>query len=224
MKLKLPEELMLLALNDHTGNITPAAAMYINFSMSCAILLELAIAERIQLKNNVLELFDEGKKVRDPLILEGLEAIEKSGKKYTIDHWTQELVFYIEDFQKKLLDSLIDKGILIKDKKKIIGIFSKSKYILQAPEVKQQITKRLHELVLNSPKPSARTIMLISLVGACNLTGEVFKDAKKQKIAREKIEDISMNMIAGIEINRLIHDIQEAVGRAVNTAVPILPN
>lgn len=183
----LPEQLLLIALDDVSGKMKPTVSSYIHYGLAGAILMELTMRECLVFKNKnivVLNKTDAG----DKLLNDALQYIQskRKAKGFNLTHLLFSLSTYLNRNKKYLayMDRLVEQGILRKEQK--TGMFFKTNiYPATNTKTEYEIREKVKQVVLsNDDNCDDKTVALISLIKACRLdrlvfTKEEYKSAKR---------------------------------------------
>ena len=184
MKLNLIEEFLLIALDDDEG-IFIADVNHLSYGIAGALLLELALEEKIELKDDKLVLVGKADSV-DPLINQSIQAFENE-KVRKVGFWIDAFKTNGKEIKNFTLDELINKGILRREKGKILWVISYEKFPTENPIPENKVRTRIENIVLHDAKPTSRDLMLLSLIDVCKLTREAFRDNDAFQVATKKI-------------------------------------
>jgi len=184
MKLNLIEEFLLIALDDDEG-IFIADINHLCYGISGALLLELALEEKIQLKDGKLILTGKADSI-DPLINQSINAFANE-KERKVGFWIDTFKNNGKDIKNFILDELINKGILRRESGKILWVIPYEKFPTENPIPENKVRKRIEDIVLNDAKATTMDLMLLSLIDVCQLTREAFRDDSAYNIATKKI-------------------------------------
>lgn len=222
MKLTLSEQLLLLALRDEKGTVVSRAGMALDFGLAGALLLELTVKEKINIREGKL-VIQNATPSGDPLHDEVLAILRtKSGKLKPMKYWVPRLASKMKKLRHKIADRLVLSGILRLEKKRILGIFPSVRYPTTNPLPELEVREQLKHAVLEGASPSMDTRMILNLVKACNLSDEVFgkKRRKQVKLRFKELEkDPGNGEIVGKAVSEAVQAVQAAVFAAVTTAV-----
>ncbi len=180
MELSLAEELLLLGLDAESGEIILSVSTALPYGVIGAILLELHFRKKIEIYNNSIKVLDPSK-LGDDILDEVLELMNNHNKTEEAKYWIRTINSTIEDIIERLIVSLINKGILRKECKKILWIIPVERFPAKdvLPEVRTRLLIR--SVVLENAEPDCRTKALLSLIKSTNLIDELFlKDERKQ--------------------------------------------
>lgn len=213
MELTLAEELLLLGLDNQSGDILVSVSTSLPYGLAGAILLDLYLMERIEFANNsiiVKNSTDTGNEVLDEVLNLIKIKIENKGPKY----WIRTINSSVEDLSDRLIEGLVKKGILKKEEKKILWIIPVDRFPTQdpLPEVHTRILVR--SIVLENQEPNERTVALLSLIKATNLIDELFL-----KEERKQASNIISEFISNENIGKAVADITEEISAIIITSV-----
>ncbi|NOY22711.1 MAG: GPP34 family phosphoprotein [Acidobacteria bacterium] len=222
MKLTLSEQLLLLALKDEKGTVVSKAGMAVDFGLAGALLLELTMDERIDIRDGKL-VVQNATPSGDPLHDEVLTILAaKAGKLKPMKYWVPRLASKMRKLRHKIADRLVLSGILRLEKKRILSIFPSVRYPTANPLPELKVREQLKHTVLEGNSPSMETRMILNLVKACNLSDEVFgKDKRKQvKVRFKQLEqEPGDSEIVGKAVSEAVQAVQAAIMISITTAV-----
>ena len=215
--LTFAEELLLLALDDEKGVLVQMPIMSFEYGLVGAILMELALMNKIDtyLKNLILiEESETGDEIFDRVINFIKEYPDSKDAKY----WVNEICSRIDNLKDLLLDRLIEKGILKMVEKKILWVFSKRRYPVVDNKEEKEVKTRIRDTILSDQIPDPRDIVLISLVKTCGLTDEIFSSEEIEK-ANSRIAQIAKMDLIGQAVSKVVNEIQKMVTSAVSSVM-----
>jgi hypothetical protein len=205
----LVDEIVLLAYDDTTGR---NRAGYLEYGMAGAVVLELALAERVDLEEGKVHVADPSP-VGDPLLDESLAALaaDKPRKpKAVVERLSKGL-------KGRVLEDLTARGLLREERDKILGIFPFRRHLPHDAGVEADARRRLKSAVDLGRAGDARTAGLASLVFALNLERVVLPDRKKSEV-RKALKAISEGSWASEATQAAVQAAQAAVMAAVTAA------
>lgn len=213
MKLKLSEEFVLLALDDAKGRfITDSISLH--YGLAGALLLDLAMAGKVHIEENRMVMHDaspSGDAVID--MLTGI--IKRSGTDHTVRYWIRKAGYKGRIFKNLLLDQLVNRKILVKEKGTVFWIFSTSKYLPVNPAPENIVKDKLKKIVLQNEPADAQSLLLLSLISSCKLVKEVFRDKEEYRIAKKRIQEITRAHVLGKAVDETIKSIHAAVTASI---------
>ncbi len=209
--LTLPEQLLLLALHDEKGTILSTASISIKYGLAGAVIMELALREKVVIRDKKLVLINDSY-TGDNVLDEAMTQIKKLGKGKNAGYWVNKLQNI--KIQELILDRLVDKGILKTEEHKILWIFDSPHYPMKDSEEELGIREQIRRIVLHKDIAEARVAVLIGLVNACRLTNEIFSK-EERKEAKKRIKEIIDNDL----IAKAVADTVVAIEAALMVAI-----
>jgi golgi phosphoprotein 3 len=126
-QLTLADEIVVLALDDNTGAISPACAGVANIAIAGGILMELALLGRIDTDLTSLFIVD-SKPAGDELLDQALRKIAAEPQKRSSAWWIDRLGLHGGDLAGKVLARLVEAGILRAEDRQFLWVFSRRAY------------------------------------------------------------------------------------------------
>jgi len=211
--LTFAEEILLLALDDQQGVIKPLPVSAMEYALSGGVLMDLALANRIDTDLKQLRVVDKTP-TGDVILDETLRILQSQPIAQTTTHWLSYLAGQAKDLQDRVLKRLVEKGILKLENRKILWVFQVRRYPLQDNREVKEVKTRLRELIKSNEIPDPREAVLISLVNACRLFDEIFTEAELEQY-RPRIAALAKLDLIGQEVARSIHEIAQAMALAM---------
>ena len=184
MNLNLIEQFLLISLDDDEG-IFIADVNHLYYGIAGALLLEMAFEGKIELKDDKLILVGKPDSV-DRLINQSIKGFMNE-KEQKVGYWIDAFKSNGKEIKNFTLDELISKGILRREKGKILWVIPYEKFPTEDPLPENLVRTRIENIVLHDSKPTSKDLMLLGLIDVCKLTREAFRDDDAYKIATEKI-------------------------------------
>jgi len=204
-KLSIAEEFLLLSLDDEKGVVCNQPFMGLEFGLAGAVLMELALMNRLQVDHQKLVVLDDtptGNQIfDDALAMIGCQQDDEDAK-----YWVWKLGIHIQEIKDYFIGHLIELGILEKKEQNILWIYRRKCYPMLDDKVEREDKERIRRIVLNSEEPGLRDIVLISLMRSSNLTSEIFSREEQEKES-ERIESIAQKNLIGRAVYEAIHEI-----------------
>jgi hypothetical protein len=190
MELSLAEELLLIALKDKKGTVHLSASGGLTFGIAGAVLMDLYLDGRIKREGKRL-IAAAGPASKDPVLEACRQKIQEMEKAKTIRHWIEKFGGN-NKLRNAYLERLVQKNILARERKKLLWVFPADRYPEIDPRPESAERSRLRAAVLEGKPADDRTHMLISLIRACDLVGEVFPGPEKKE-AKKSIKAMVNN-------------------------------
>lgn len=211
--LTFAEEILLLALDDQKGTIKPLPAQAMKFALAGALLMELAMLDRIDTDLHTLKVVSTAA-TGDDLLDETLKLVQSSPSEQNTPYWLNELAWQRQDLQERVLRQLVDKGVLKVEDRKILWVFALRRYPMMDGREVKEVRARLRDVVSSDDIPDPRDAVLVGLVNACQLFDQIFTEDELARL-RPRIEKLAKLDLIGREVTRSINDISMAVAAAM---------
>ncbi|MBY0337356.1 MAG: GPP34 family phosphoprotein [Acetobacteraceae bacterium] len=163
--LSLPEEITLLTLDDETGRSVGRQGLAAALALSGAVMMELALAHRVDTDRDRLEVLDTTP-AGDPVLDAGLAAIAGSeDSRAALLRLSRE-----EGLRPMLLDRLVGAGLLRRVEGRVLLVFPERRYLKpeDRPEPRE-VRARLLRAVEGDHIPEPREALLFGLARAVAL-------------------------------------------------------
>jgi hypothetical protein len=167
----LATDLLLLALDDERGTVLPQAAIGLDYGLSGAVVMELALRGRISLDGDTVS--TTGTATDDALLDDALRAIAATPGK-NLSHWVWHLSRDLGGLRQRLLDRLVARGTLEKREKRVLLLFHQNVYPERDARVEHDVRARVDAALLRGETPDAPTACLIHLAAACRVTDAIY--------------------------------------------------
>ncbi|WP_329384535.1 GOLPH3/VPS74 family protein [Streptomyces sp. NBC_01716] len=210
----LGEQLLLLSLDDESGAEKQAAN--VAYAIAAASLVELALAGRVEVHDDQVTVRDAAP-LGDPTLDAALADL--SGDQKRKPRRTKE---WIEHLKKGAVagttKSLVGKGLLREEKKKVLGLFPVRRYPEADGSVEAALRQRLDEVVMRGADPDERTASLVALLHGAKLHGLLYQKPQLAT-ARTNMEKIAHGQWAGPAVRQAVKAAEDALTAIVVVTV-----
>ncbi|GLZ32481.1 hypothetical protein Lesp02_46690 [Lentzea sp. NBRC 105346] len=202
---------MLLLLDGETGRVL-AGSTEIENGLGGAVLLDLVNAGRVGFgpDGRRLEVIDPTP-LDNPLLYHGLSRLDRAMKPQRA----------VERLRKNVRDNvmrqLADRGVLRLEKRRILGIFPSTGWVIVDENPGQDIRNRVGAVLYGQQEPDERTGALIALLYAMKAAHKVVGGDSRAIKARAK--EISRGNWAGAAVKGAMDAVQAAVIASITAAV-----
>jgi hypothetical protein len=214
--LSFSEEILLLSV-DSQGSIRQLSSVSLDYALAGAALTDLAFLDRIDTDLEALFVVDPAP-TGDGFLDAILAQIQSAGSRFAAMHWLDHFAKQADWLQQEVLDRLIQKQILKKENRKVLWVFEVNRYPIIDHCEPRAVKARLRELILSDDIPDPHDAVLISLVDACGLFGEIFTKPELES-ARTRIDHLARLDLVGRQIALAISTIEKALFMASIPAV-----
>lgn len=218
MNLNLLEEYVLLALDDDKGQFVIDSTA-LNYGFAGAVLLELALREKIEIQNDQLNFCDDT--YESEIALNKMIDLLKEKQDCAVEDCIKFLAKRADDIKEDTLQHLINKEILKKSEKKIFWLIPNKKYPTTNATPENKVRKRLDDVLNDEMRTTVHDIMLLSLIQATDLVREAFREADDYEKIKDRIDEVTQDLKISKTVNQGMREIQAAIMMAVaRTVVP----
>lgn len=213
-QLTLVEELVLLALDDTTGELRPMPVMAFNFALAGALISELSLLNRVDTDPQQLVLLS-AIPTGNPMLDSAIDQIASASEFHLVSHWLRIFSDQAREIQTAALESLVARNILRREERRILWVFGVRRYPTIDFQERTEVRTRLSALILGNDLPDPRDAILIGLLLACQLTKHILPGAEFE--AREaRIQALAKMDLMGREMAAMMDSLAEAL-------VPVVP-
>ena len=226
-KLSLPEELILMLLNEQTGYFHQVPGWNLHCAIVGAVLAELSLRARIDTDLDSLILID--RSLTDDAILDPvLEQVAAEPVQRNAQYWIERLAAGAESIVDRILDRLVDVGILEHHEGDFWTLAATQWHedLFDASRegtVGQFIKTRVVKAIFTDEIPDPRDIIIISLVNTCDVFRFIFEMDEQTE---ERVAEICRMDLIGRSIGVAVeHNIASATVRrsALTRNIPAVP-
>jgi len=211
--LTLAEEIVLLLLDDESGKLMNIDLMTLNYSMAGAVLMDLALKNRIDTDLDKLVVVDSshtGLSILDNY----LEKIISENADNNTRFWLTELSNYGEEILDKALDMLVEKNIVKVEEKKILWVFGVRRYPLIDDKEEKEVKKRIIDLLMSDEIPSSQDVVLICLMDTCSLFPTILSEKEVERL-RPRINQIRKLDLIGQAVTQVLERLRSDIAEAM---------
>ena len=219
--LRFAEELLILTIDAENREAVHIPNRTFNYALTGAILMDLALENRIDTDLEALHLTNKAP-VGDSLLDPVLAEIADEPQVLTTESWIARIAAWGDDLSAQARDRLVARGVLEVDEG---GVFSVSRWVSRTrryPSVKgsagQEVHSRMMSLLLSNEVPSPRDSIIISLAHACGLFRRMLTDNEYSEVS-ERIELISRLELVPRATAKALRDVSLAESQRLRRAI-----
>jgi len=211
--LTLAEDIILLLLDDDTGKLASIDLMTLNYAMAGAVLMDLALRNKIDNDLESLIVADStptGLQMLDTY----LDKISSENKENNTRYWLTELSNYGEDIVDSALNMLVEKKILKTEEKKILWVIGTRVYPMIDDKEEKEVKRRIIDLLMSDEIPTPQDVVLVSLMDTCSLFTMILSSKEVEKLS-SRIEQIRKLDLIGQEVNKVLERLRSDIAEAM---------
>jgi hypothetical protein len=168
MPLTMPEEILLLMLDDESGRLMERAAPSGDYAIAGAVLAELALAGRIDTDTKRLFVGNPAP-TGDRMLDDVLSTIVAAPEPADSRHWIETLAGDADRFRETLFERLVAKGILRRVEGRFLWVFPERRYPVISDKEEREVKARIMGVLFHDDIPDPRDSLLIGLCRAAGL-------------------------------------------------------
>ena len=210
-QLTLADEIVVLMLDDSVGEIKQSCLPVSGIAISGGILMELALQGRIDTDLKSLFIVNPAP-TGDELLDEILAEIGAETELNSSSWWIDELSRRHADLPDRILERLVDAGILKEEERTFLWVFSQRAYPQVSGREEREAKARLMSVLFNAEVPDPRNTLLLGLAHSTGALASVLTEEELEK-ASDRI-----NEVVGLEeIGRSVSLVASQVWGAMST-------
>ena len=214
--LTLAEELLLLILDDEDGTMLPVPQRTLDFALSGAVLMDLALHNRIDSDPDKIWLSDPSP-TGESLLDGPLAGLTGSDSFPSAENWIQLLASEPGQTQDAALARLVERGVLRQEEKRFLWMFEMRRYPLIDNKEEREVKLRIMAVLFSEEIPDPRDIALICLVDSCNLFEDLLGRRELESV-RDRIAVVRKLDLIGRATQQTVREIE----RVVTYMLPVL--
>ena len=203
--LRFAEEIVLLSLRDDDGKFVPVPAMSMQHALAGAVLMDLALENRIDTDPENLILVDStpvGDSLLDPTL-----AMIAAGDQHDARYWVEQTARQADDIKDAALARLIERGILEQHEERFLWVFRSRRYPVIDGTEEREVKLRILGVLLSDEIPDPRDIVIICLADACGILRQLLPKRELEGV-RDRIDQVRKLDLIGQAMAQAIHDIE----------------
>ena len=205
--LTFAEEILLLLLDDETGEFVPAPAWSRQSALAGAVLMDLALQNRIDTDLRKLFVVDPsptGDDLLDPILAEIVAENEIHDARHWVEHLAAEKAGWIQTHS---LACLVKRGILESERGRLLWAFRVRRYPTIDDKAEREVKLRIMQVLFSEAIPSPRDIVIICLADACRLFHQIMSKREVEQ-ARERIDVVRRMDLIGQAVANAVRGIE----------------
>ena len=210
--LTLADEIVVLALDDSSGEISPTYLPVASIAAVGGILMELALQGRIDTDLKSLFIVNPaptGDDLLDPILSE----IGAEPERHSSAWWIDELSGRHPDLVERILRRLVKAGILRQEERRFLWVFSRRAYPQVSGREEREAKARLMAVLFKDEVPDPRDTLLLGLANSTGALSKILTEDELAKASRRTSEVAALE-----EIGRSVSLVSTQVWDALSIA------
>ncbi len=214
--LTLPQEVLLLALDERSGEVRWRSQSRLTYALAGAILAELALRVRIATPDKHTSVLD-SEPTGDAVLDAALARIAAERKPRELKHWAGKIAT-TRGLKQQVARQLTAAGVLREENRKFLAIIPDTRFIESNPAPEAALRERLRAAVAPTAAPDERTVLLLMLMRIASLTSAVFPDKQERTAAERRAKELAAT-VSGSAAAEAARKAAEEVEAALSIAV-----
>jgi len=211
MKLSMPEELLLLMLDDKSGRLMERFAPSGDYALAGAVLGELALAGRID--SDPAKLWATGAAPGGDALFDGVVAkIAAAAAPADSRHWIETIATEADAIRDTLFDRMVAKGVLRKVEGRFLWVFPERRYPAVSGKEEREVKARLLGVLFNDEIPAPHDALLIGLCRAAGLFALILSGQELDRV-QDRINQVADLEELNRSLSSAIQDIYAQIAR-----------
>ena len=208
--LRFVEEILLLLLRDDDGKFVNVPQSSMDRAIAGAVLMELAMENRIDTDLEHLILVDDtpvGDSLLDPTLAMIAEGQGDESQKKDARHWVEQTSQKAPEIREEALGRLVDHGILEREDDRFLWVFRSRRYPMVDGQAEREVKLRIMGVLFSNEIPSPRDVVIICLAHACGIFTEILSKRELEQ-ATSRIEQVRKLDLIGQAMSQSIQDFE----------------
>ena len=212
MALRFAEELLLLILNEDYGDLAFVPEPHLNHALAGAVLMDLALENRIDTDLEKLILVDPTP-VKDDLLDPTLADIAQIDETHNAQYWVRRIAQSGDQIRNLALARLLKAGILDSADEGAISlarsVTRSRRYPIVEDKAVEEVQLRIMRVLFSDDIPAPRDIVLICLADACGMFEKILSKEELQE-AGERIAIVQRMDLIGQAVAEAVRESAQA--------------
>ncbi len=213
MTLRFAEEIMLLLLDDEEGRFLRVPDGSMRYALGGAVLMDLALEDRIDTDLEKLILVD-STPVDDDLLDPVLAEIAQEEGTHNARFWVERAAGRAGEIREAAVNRLVERGILERTEDRFLWVFRSRRYPVVDGTAEQEVKLRIMELLFSEMIPTPRDVVIICLADACGLFSELLSRRELQNVM-PRIRFLRKMDLIGRAVTDAVWDIEVSLAQAI---------
>ena len=208
--LTFAEEILLLLLEDESGEFVPVPTWSRQCALAGAALMDLALQGRVDTDLQKLVVIDRspsGDELLDPILARIVEESKIHDARYWVERISEEQSGWIQDCA---LARLVSRGILESEGGRLLWVFRSRRYPAVDGKAEREVRLRIMNVLFTDEIPSPRDIVIICLADACRIFDLIMSENEVER-ARERIDLVRRMDLIGQAVSKAVRDLESSI-------------
>jgi Golgi phosphoprotein 3 len=214
--LTLAEDLVLLALDDHSGRILPVDDIGYRHALGGAVLMDLAQRGKIDSNLEMLHIVDQTP-TPEGLLNHWIGVLAAENAPLPAKVWIARLALESEAIEAAALSRLVEHGILACQEKRLLWVFEVRRYPTIDGREEKEVKRRIIDVLLSDDTPSPTDAILVGLVDDARLLPHLLSETEARNAASRVVQVRKLDRM-GQEVSSVIEHLRIEMLQALTRA------
>ncbi len=212
--LRFAEEIMLLLLDDEGGEFLHVSDWSLRCALAGAVLMDLALENRIDTDLKQLILVD-ATPVGDDLLDPTLDRIAQATETRDAAYWVHQTARHSDQIRERSLARLVEHGILQRQEESFLWVFKSRRYPAVDGKADREVKLRIMGVLFSDEIPDPRDIVIVCLAEACGIF-QALLSRRELTHTSARIEQVRKLDLIGQAISQAVWDIETSLAMAMH--------
>lgn len=216
--LRFAEEVMLLLLDDEGQRFLRVPDWSLRYALGGAVLMDLAMEDRIDTDLEKLMLVDPtpvDDDILDPLLAEiADDAAVHGSDAHDSRFWVERAAAHSDEIREAAIGRLIERGILESHEGRFLWVFRSRRYPVIDGTAEREVKLRILELLFSDMIPTPRDVVIICLADACGIFSELLTRRELANVT-PRIRELRQLDLIGQAVTAAVWDIEVSLAQVV---------
>ena len=216
--LRFAEEVMLLLLDDEGQRFLRVPDWSLRYALGGAVLMDLAMEDRIDTDLEKLMLVDPtpvDDDILDPLLAEiADDAAAHGSDAHDSRFWVERAAAHSDEIREAAISRLIERGILESHEGRFLWVFRSRRYPVIDGTAEREVKLRILELLFSDMIPTPRDVVIICLADACGIFSELLTRRELANVT-PRIRELRQLDLIGQAVTAAVWDIEVSLAQVV---------
>lgn len=216
--LRFAEEVMLLLLDDAGERFLRVPDWSLRYALGGAVLMDLAMEDRIDTDLEKLMLVDStplDDDILDPMLAEiAADSAKHESDAHDSRFWVERAAARSDEIREAAINRLIQRGILERREDRFLWVFRSRRYPVIDGSAEREVKLRILELLFSDAIPTPRDVVIICLADACGIFSELLTRRELANVT-PRIRDLRQLDLIGQAVTAAVWDLEASLANVV---------
>ena len=206
MSVTLVEEILLLLLDEEKGALLPVPLSTLHYALAGAVLMELAINNRIDCDLRTLQIIEK-EHLNEPILDQYLDKICQEPDQKEIKFWINSISLDGAAIVERGFQRLVERGILGESEMRFLWVMKTRSYPMVDGTVEKEVKSRITNILYSDEIPDQRDVVIFCLMNACDMFHTLLGPFELNRM-QPRIDNVSKLDLIGQTTTELIREFQ----------------